>query len=248
MPSSFLSDSAAPWRRQPQIQQQPNQGPASSSAPSAAEADPFHSDGDEDSGLGGGPDDDTLDATPPLDAGNGSSDSDDPPAGTAPLAGADPLRAERRRRNQLEKELRKAPAQLARFSEINPDEYARLQEAERKREVSRPPSRPGTPCPWTTAACRPCPERWLRSSSPLMTLHPDDRLAITRPSGPQAGTYHLQASALAELLSPAPVLGISGLLWASARSAADNSWQAVCWSPELRLYACVSNSCTGNRG
>ena len=40
-----------------------------------------------------------------------------------------------------------------------------------------------------------------------MTLHPDDRLAITRPSGPQAGTYQLPASALAELLSSAPVLG-----------------------------------------
>jgi hypothetical protein len=44
------------------------------------------------------------------------------------------LRAERRRSNQLEKELRKARAQLSRFSEINPDEYARLQDAERKRE------------------------------------------------------------------------------------------------------------------
>ena len=44
------------------------------------------------------------------------------------------MRAERRRSNQLEKELRKARAQLSRFSEINPDEYARLQDAERKRE------------------------------------------------------------------------------------------------------------------
>jgi len=35
---------------------------------------------------------------------------------------------------QLEKELRKARAQLSRFSEINPDEYARLQDAESKRE------------------------------------------------------------------------------------------------------------------
>lgn len=51
-----------------------------------------------------------------------------------PASSADPLRAERRRSNQLEKELRKARAQLSRFSEINPDEYARLQDAERKRE------------------------------------------------------------------------------------------------------------------
>ena len=138
MPSSFFSDPSAetatpavPWRSYSQIQQQPNQGPASSSSPSAAEADPIHSDGGEDAGLDGGPSDDTLDAAPPLDPGNGTSDGDEPPASTST---ADPLRAERRRSNQLEKELRKARAQLARFSEINPDEYARLQEAERKRE------------------------------------------------------------------------------------------------------------------
>ena len=80
-----------------------------------------------------------------------------------------------------------------------------------------------------------------------MTLQPDDRLAITRPSGPQAGTYQLPVSALAELLSPAPVLGISGILWSTTRSAADNNWQAVCWSPELRLYACVANTGSGNQ-
>jgi multidrug efflux pump subunit AcrA (membrane-fusion protein) len=82
--------------------------------------------------LGGS--DDNLDPAAPSDPSSttgGSSDSDDPPA--TPSA-ADPLRAERRRSNQLEKELRKARAQLARFSEINPDEYARLQDAERKRE------------------------------------------------------------------------------------------------------------------
>jgi len=156
MPSHFLSDSlgaangtfdslplpvARPsfsaWPVQPQQQQQPNQGPAGSTAPPAS--DPNLLDGDDDEAAGadltGG--DDNLDLPAPQEpagAGGSSSDSDDPPPSTAPSTGADPLRAERRRSNQLEKELRKARAQLARFSEINPDEYARLQEAERKRE------------------------------------------------------------------------------------------------------------------
>ncbi|MDA0887725.1 MAG: hypothetical protein O2977_08720, partial [Cyanobacteria bacterium] len=41
------------------------------------------------------------------------------------------LKAERRRSNNLEKELRGVRQQLTRFSEINPEEYSRLQEAER---------------------------------------------------------------------------------------------------------------------
>ena len=122
MPSSFFSNPAASWRRQPQIQQPPNQGPeaARPHEPELASLE-----------------DDDHDEAPPASEepeAAGSNDSDEPQAGTAPLPGADPLRAERRRSNQLEKELRKARAQLARFSEINPDEYARLQDAERKRE------------------------------------------------------------------------------------------------------------------
>jgi hypothetical protein len=59
---------------------------------------------------------------------------------TAPAAAdenrtSDPLRAERRRSNQLEKEIRTLKQQLNRFSEINPEEYARLQEAERQKQV-----------------------------------------------------------------------------------------------------------------
>ena len=80
-----------------------------------------------------------------------------------------------------------------------------------------------------------------------MKLQESDLLAITRPAGPQVGTYQLPAAALAELLNPPPVLGISGVVWSTVRSAADNSWQAICWSPELRLYACVANSGSGNR-
>jgi hypothetical protein len=47
----------------------------------------------------------------------------------------DALKAERRRSNQLEKEIRTLRQQLNRFSEINPEEYARLQEAERQKQV-----------------------------------------------------------------------------------------------------------------
>jgi hypothetical protein len=148
MPSSFFSsdssrpssgtaqapqDPAAQWQTYRQHQQQPNQGPASATAPPAADLDPLDKDDDEASSLdGGSTGDDTLDLSLPQDSGSGSGDNDDPPA--APTSSADPLRAERRRSNQLEKELRKARAQLSRFSEINPDEYARLQDAERKRE------------------------------------------------------------------------------------------------------------------
>ncbi|MFN5695564.1 MAG: hypothetical protein ACK486_00840 [Cyanobacteriota bacterium] len=148
MPSSFFSsdssrpssgtaqapqDPAAQWQTYRQHQQQPNQGPASATAPPAADLDPLDKDDDEASSLdGGSTGDDTLDLSLPQDSGSGSGDNDDPPA--AAPSSADPLRAERRRSNQLEKELRKARAQLSRFSEINPDEYARLQDAERKRE------------------------------------------------------------------------------------------------------------------
>jgi len=137
MSSSFFSTPAsqrpaAPWQTYRQQQQQPNQGPAGSLAPVAAELDPLDEGDDESSGLDGGIGDDSFDAVPPQDASTGSSDNDDPPA--AASSSAEPLRAERRRSNQLEKELRKARAQLSRFSEINPDEYAQLQDAERKRE------------------------------------------------------------------------------------------------------------------
>jgi hypothetical protein len=147
MPSSFFSSSqtsrpssgiapeplalAAPWRVYGQHQQQPNQGPAGTTAPPAADLDPLDEDDDEASSLDGGSAGDDSYA-PNLPQDSSPSDNDDPP--TAAPSSADPLRAERRRSNQLEKELRKARAQLSRFSEINPDEYARLQDAERKRE------------------------------------------------------------------------------------------------------------------
>ena len=110
-------------------------GSSASAIPPSADSDLL--DGDDDEGAGGldpSSGDDLLDSpgTAEPGASAGGSDGDEPPAATTSTA--DPLRAERRRSNQLEKELRKARAQLARFSEINPDEYARLQDAERKRE------------------------------------------------------------------------------------------------------------------
>jgi F0F1-type ATP synthase, subunit b len=145
MPSSFFSQTsrpssgtapeplapAAPWQIYRQQQHQPNQGPAGTTAPQAADLDPLDEDDDEASSLDGGSvGDDSYEPNLPQDS--SPSDNDDSPAATTSTA--DPLRAERRRSNQLEKELRKARAQLSRFSEINPDEYARLQDAERKRE------------------------------------------------------------------------------------------------------------------
>jgi F0F1-type ATP synthase, subunit b len=147
MPSSFFSDFSrtnsgtapgplaptAQWQTYGQHQQQPNQGPAGATSSPAADLDPLDEDDDEASSLdGGSAGDDSFEPNLPQDSSPGSGDHDDPPA-AAPST-ADPLRAERRRSNQLEKELRKARAQLSRFSEINPDEYARLQDAERKRE------------------------------------------------------------------------------------------------------------------
>jgi hypothetical protein len=137
MSSSFFSTPAsqppaAPWQTYRQQQQQPNQGPAGSLVPLAAELDPLNEGDDEASGHDGGTGDDSFDTAPPQDSSSGSGDNDYPTAVTT--SSAEPLRAERRRSNQLEKELRKARAQLSRFSEINPDEYARLQDAERKRE------------------------------------------------------------------------------------------------------------------
>ena len=46
----------------------------------------------------------------------------------------DALKAERRRSIQLENEIRSLKQQLNRFSEINPEEYTRLQEAEKQKQ------------------------------------------------------------------------------------------------------------------
>jgi hypothetical protein len=126
---------AAQWQDDGQPQQQPNQGPAGSSAAPATDPDLLDTDEDELGGMDLGGGDDSLNPTAPLEPSPGAGaggDNDDTPA--APTSSADPLRAERRRSNQLEKELRKARAQLSRFSEINPDERERqLNEANLRR-------------------------------------------------------------------------------------------------------------------
>ena len=38
-----------------------------------------------------------------------------------------------------------------------------------------------------------------------------------------------------------------GITWVSRTSAADNTWQSVCWSSELNLAVAVSNTGSGNR-
>jgi hypothetical protein len=77
--------------------------------------------------------------SPSVDNGSGTdaAASKEPELGSA--SGGDglseALKAERRRSNQLEKELRGLRQQLTRFSEINPEEYARLQEADRQKQL-----------------------------------------------------------------------------------------------------------------
>ena len=71
---------------------------------------------------------------------NGSSTDDLAPSGHEPAPQgkdglSEALKAERRRTNHLEKELRGVRQQLTRFSEINPEEYSRLQEAERQKQL-----------------------------------------------------------------------------------------------------------------
>jgi hypothetical protein len=61
------------------------------------------------------------------------------PQGADPQGGdklpADPRKHERRKNNHLEKEIPTLQQQLNRFSEINPEEYSRLQEAEHQKQV-----------------------------------------------------------------------------------------------------------------
>ena len=70
----------------------------------------------------------SLDASDPAPSGHDSASQ-----GKDGLSEA--LKAERRRSNNLEKELRGVRQQLTRFSEINPEEYSRLQEAERQKQL-----------------------------------------------------------------------------------------------------------------
>jgi hypothetical protein len=96
---------AARWQVYGQHQQQPNQGPAGSSPQPTADPDPLDTDEDDLGSADLGGSDDSRDPAAPLEPGTGAApgtDNDDPP--TATTSSADPLRAERRRSNQLEKE------------------------------------------------------------------------------------------------------------------------------------------------
>jgi len=105
-----------------QPQQWPNQPPAGEEDDTdtlAGDSDLLGGDadlGDEDL------DDEELEDEEPI--------SGDPPAD--PVGEA--LRAERRKTNQLERELRTLKRQLGQFSKINPEEYERLKEADRQKE------------------------------------------------------------------------------------------------------------------
>jgi hypothetical protein len=87
-----------------------------------------HNDGVEADARAGSSDSYSLDASDPAPSGHDST-----PQGKDGLSEA--LKAERRRSNNLEKELRGVRQQLTRFSEINPEEYSRLQEAERQKQL-----------------------------------------------------------------------------------------------------------------
>jgi hypothetical protein len=107
-----------------QQQQWPNQG-------AALEAD--------DDGDGDDLDDDSADDDVTEDDGADEDNTFEAAADTAAAADEeDPraaaLKAERRRTNQLERELRTIKRQLAQFSKINPEEYERLKEADRQKE------------------------------------------------------------------------------------------------------------------
>ena len=111
-----------------QQQQWPNQLPA----------DDDLDDGDDSAAddLLDDPDDDLDDATGALDGDPAADDSAEDPAPTDPVHEA--LKAERRKTNQLERELRSMRRQLSQLSKINPEEYERLKEADRqKSELER---------------------------------------------------------------------------------------------------------------
>ncbi len=108
-----------------QHQQWPNQPPAAM-------------DGDPGPDAASGDDDDLAADDEEFDEEGDDTSADDPgdERDETPVAAdgvSEALKAERRRTNQLERELRTLRRQLAQFSKINPDEYERLQEAERQK-------------------------------------------------------------------------------------------------------------------
>jgi hypothetical protein len=107
-----------------QPQQWPNQG-AALDADDDGDGDDLDDDGTDDDVTedDGADEDNTFEAAADTAA---AADEEDPRAAA--------LKAERRRTNQLERELRTIKRQLAQFSKINPEEYERLKEADRQKE------------------------------------------------------------------------------------------------------------------
>ena len=112
--------------------------PPSNSTPSATTAGAADDSYSVQSAADGGADPqggDNLPADPPAAATPPAAASPPADAGSDDSRSSDPLKAERRKNNHLEKEIRTLRQQLNRFSEINPEEYARLQEAERQKQI-----------------------------------------------------------------------------------------------------------------
>jgi hypothetical protein len=126
--SSSPQEQPQPLLRYAQQQQWPNQLPADDDLDDGDDAtgDELLDDPDDDLDEDGG----SLDGDPPADDGA----ADPAPSDVVHEA----LKAERRKTNQLERELRSMRRQLAQLSKINPEEYERLKEADRqKSELER---------------------------------------------------------------------------------------------------------------
>lgn len=72
--------------------------------------------------------------------------------------------------------------------------------------------------------------------------------AVAQPAGylPANGAVYPRAS-YPELRATVGTVADGAGTWTIRTSAADNSWRAVCWSPELSLFCAVASSGVGNR-
>ncbi|MCT0204206.1 hypothetical protein KQ302_03610 [Synechococcus sp. CS-602] len=125
MPQAFFDQLAAAQQRYvtfEQQQHQPNQVAGDTDHDHAADTSDL-----EDESL-----DEDQDDEEPLDDIAGDEPEPEPAPRGAQISEA--LKAERRKTNNLERDLRTLKRQLSQFSKINPDEYERLQEAERQKE------------------------------------------------------------------------------------------------------------------
>jgi hypothetical protein len=66
-------------------------------------------------------------------------------------------------------------------------------------------------------------------------------------SAPDAQSFVNAEGSNVVTINDASVKKVAGDVWVSQTSAADNTWESICWSPELRLFCAVATSGTGNR-